>query len=242
MPSDDTVPSPVTKNLIGKKLLPAIRHQNTILNLVDSGVIEGELAAKWKKKVIEKTHMYELLEKAQEGDCKAMYRVSYRYYLGSGAFPQDFYEAFQWAQRAHQKGFVVATCLMATMLLDGQGVHQNVQEGMMYLGIAAARGSDSACRRLGYAMADGLYGLPVKKDEAIYWLRLSLSDKCKYKTNNSRGKAHAKLKLKSLLRSDSNMTLDTLSEQSCEADSTERSSERSSDRNSDRSSGDGVEL
>ena len=50
---EDEVKSPITNELMGKKLLPAVQVRNTIKAMVQSGAISGEKADAWNKRLAE---------------------------------------------------------------------------------------------------------------------------------------------------------------------------------------------
>ena len=79
----------------------------------------------------------------------------------------------------------------------GVGV-PNESEGMMYIGLAAGQGNDTAAKLLGAAYADGLHGFPVNKEKARYWLQKSISGECPIKSMTSDGKLDAQEQLDSL--------------------------------------------
>lgn len=128
---------------------------------------------KWKQK---------LLEKASKGNGSALALVGDCYYTGSRGFEQDYKRAFAFFKRADAAGNVWGTVNRGYMLVLGQGVFKNVHEGMMYIGIAAERGNDTAAALLGQSYADGLHGLPSDNGKSIFWLRKALSDECSLKS------------------------------------------------------------
>ncbi|CAB9514221.1 Sel1 domain protein repeat-containing protein [Seminavis robusta] len=168
--------SPITNEKMGRRLLPAIWVHNHIDTLVESGAIEGDLAAKWNKKVEQKKKMEELLKKADGGDGDAMHSVGLRFLLGLGGFNQDTELAFQWHQRSHEAGNVKSTAVVGRSYLLGTGVQLCRQKGTMYVSIAAGQGSNVAAFDLGMALADGKYGFSVNKAEAIRWLEKAVGD------------------------------------------------------------------
>jgi hypothetical protein len=57
----------------------------------------------------------------------------------------------------------------------GIGVRESEEDGILHLGTAPAQGSNAAAQTLGKTLAKGRLGLKVDKDEAIRWLKKSLS-------------------------------------------------------------------
>ncbi|CAB9510919.1 expressed unknown protein [Seminavis robusta] len=120
--NDGDLKSPITNEKMGNKLLPAIQVWNAIEKLVESGVIDGDLAAKWIEKVKQKKSMEELLKEAEGGDDNAMVSVGGKFYNGCDGFKQDKETAFRWYKRAHEAGNVPGTALMGLCYLGGWGV------------------------------------------------------------------------------------------------------------------------
>jgi TPR repeat protein len=172
------VASPITKELIGTKLLTAVKHKNTIETLIETEAITGPLVATWKKKVAEKEEIDKLLKKARDGDGMAMYLVGLGYYESQHGLTQDMEKAYFWMKKAHEKGVIAATTTMSMMLRRGDGVAQNLNLGIMYLTNAATRGCAIASVMLGSALATGDFGFDPDESEALYWWKHSLSENC----------------------------------------------------------------
>ena len=75
----DAVTSPRTNAVMGTKLLPAIQVRNTIKDLVNNGVIDGELAKQWKKSMDAKEKVEKTKKRAEDGDVEAMYDLGIWY-------------------------------------------------------------------------------------------------------------------------------------------------------------------
>ncbi|CAB9524813.1 Sel1 domain protein repeat-containing protein (Partial), partial [Seminavis robusta] len=134
---------------MGTRLFPAIQHRNTIETLVESGVIDGDLADKWNKKVEQKKKMEKLLKKAEAGDGSAMYSAGIKYGSGLDGFKKDKKLAFQWHKKAHEVGDVRGKALMGWCYLHGTGVAKQHSLGLFYLIDAASQGSNFAAYDLG---------------------------------------------------------------------------------------------
>ena len=78
----DDLRSPVTNEKMGKRLLPAVQHKNTIEAFVESEVVAGDLATKWEEKKKEQRQMAALIKEAESGDAAAMYKVGLYFNLG----------------------------------------------------------------------------------------------------------------------------------------------------------------
>ena len=185
--------SPITGKKMGRKLQPAIQHRNTIDTLVKMGVITGDLATSWN----EKKEKADLLNQAEGGNEEAMWRVGLSYSQGDGGFRQDDKLAFWWYEQSHKAGCVKATASLGEAYLEGDGVAQCNQMGMMYISLAAAQGSNLAASYLGDAFAGGLHGTREDEDEAVRWLEVAVGD-CPFDHLSDEGKEEAQKKLDEL--------------------------------------------
>ena len=57
---EDEVKSPITNELMGKKLLPAVQVRNTIKAMVESGALSGDKADAWKKRLEEEQEVIDM--------------------------------------------------------------------------------------------------------------------------------------------------------------------------------------
>ena len=90
--------------------------------------------------------------------------------------------------------------MTGSYLVHGLGVTESYSEGLVYLTLAAERGSNLAAYKLGRAKAEGSYGLAVNKKEAIYWLEKCLSPlSCSTKHLSAVATDKARQKLQELL-------------------------------------------
>ncbi|CAB9516575.1 Sel1 domain protein repeat-containing protein [Seminavis robusta] len=186
--------SPITNEKMGSKLLPAVQHRNIIEALLESGAIDGDLAAKWNEKVKQK----DWLKKAQKGDPYSMWGVGLLYDKGLLGLKQDKNLAFQWMQRAHDAGDVRATASLGANYLRGNGTPKCPKKGMMYVSIAAGQGSNLAAYYLGMALANGGRGMHNDKQEAIKWLAKAVGV-CPYMNLSEDAVNEAQEKLNQLL-------------------------------------------
>lgn len=191
------VKSPLTRELMGKKLRPAPYITNIIRRLIENEVITGDSAQKWKTKIKQKEETDQLKKKTTEGDVEAMMELGEKYYFGRNGEEKDYAEAFKWFEKAHSAGLMEATAIVGTMLVRGRGVEVDTTTGLVYLG-KASNASDYAAFRLGTAFAYGRYGLKVKKKEALCFLELVVSGNCTHQHLNERQKKEAIELLKDL--------------------------------------------
>ena len=141
--------------------------------------------------------MEALLKKAEGGDAKAMYHVGVLFKIGTEGFKKDRSTAFSWFKKAHEAGSVPGTAVHGGCLCY-DGYHQT---GMMYMGIAAAQGSDYAAYELGMAFADGKFNTRVNRKDAIHWLKKA-DGTCEFLQLTKESIPKAKMKLEELQESD----------------------------------------
>jgi len=178
---DDDVLSPVTQQRLESKTLhPVIHVRNTIEHLIESGIIEGELADTWKERMSEKKWSEEELkrtkEKAENGNARSMYELGEMYENGNNGLVKDYEEAYKWYKKSSDAGDVMGTALVGECLLCGMGVERNQTEGLIMMAFAAAGGSNYACHLLGEIYFKGLFGSKVNYASAKRWLEKAVAD------------------------------------------------------------------
>jgi TPR repeat protein len=181
---------------MGKRDLPPAPSKGQLFeSLVEHGLVTDDIVHQWSQKLRDQKSKEDLMKRAHRGDGNAMALVGDCYYRGSMGFKKNDRMAFNWLQRADAAGNARATAQMGYMLATGRGVPENEQEGMMYIGIAAGRGDESAAKMLGTAYAQGLHGLPINREKALYWLNLAVQDECPLKSMTEKGKLDAQEQL-----------------------------------------------
>eukprot|EP00978_Attheya_sp_CCMP212_P025018 scaffold79653_cov49-Attheya_sp.AAC.3 len=196
--------SPLTKNVMGVKLIPAVQIRNHIETCVRNGVITGDLANKWKKQEKE-NEMIEagaLMKKALGGDHEAMFLLGIFLFDGLNGFGKDQKIAFDWYERAANAGNVKALALSGFSYMNGSGVKENVTYGIALVTMAAERGSDLACLSLGLWLAGGDFDLVKDRSRAIHFLSLGLSGLCPHRHARREPKEEANLMLTKLTKLD----------------------------------------
>ena len=163
-----------------RALYPVVHVRNTIEHLVESGIIEGELADTWKKRMAKKKRSEKKLKKtkvdAENGDVDAMYDLALMYEYGENGLKEDDEEAYKWYKKAADAGDVMAAASVGQCLLDGSGVKKNQSEGLIILVTAANNGSDYACYELGKLYFYGRCGVEVNYASAKHWLEKALAE------------------------------------------------------------------
>ena len=149
------VKSPVTNELMGKRLFPAVQVRNSLKRLVESGAISGSKADAWKKAMAEEAAGAALRVRAEGGDASAMCDLGRAYFAGDLGLKQDETQAFTWFKRAADLKDVRGLTDCGVLYLEGRGVERSQSRGYIMLGAAAALGSEHACGILGEANAQG---------------------------------------------------------------------------------------
>eukprot|EP00977_Amphora_coffeiformis_P015318 scaffold4510_cov183-Amphora_coffeaeformis.AAC.3 len=193
------VKSPVTGQYMGKRLFPSPQTKNLIQALIDHGLVAGPLLETWSKNVSDYVDVAHWIKRARDGDAHAMAFLARGHCKGMGGLRKDLKVAYQWCKKSHDAGSCYGTFRMGYHLVYGYGVEKRVTEGMMYVLMAAERGSNAAAYWLGMWFANGKYGLSQNPESAVHWLQISLSPTCTVKTLTSDGKERAREKLRELL-------------------------------------------
>jgi U-box domain/Sel1 repeat len=190
--------SPVTHEPMGDNLLPAPQYETLIMSIIATGVIEEGLVSKWTA-AKEKMAAKDLVELANGGDTIAMENVGINFELGRNGFHKDCKKAYYWYKRGHTLGHVPATANLGACLCDGVGViKKDTKLGLMYLSIAASKGSDYAAFVLGMSFSRGVYGTVKDRQEARHWLQKCL-DTCDYHQMTNEMKTKARLELNGMI-------------------------------------------
>ena len=169
--SGHQVKSPMTREMMGRQLLPALQHRNTIEILILTGVINGDPADKW----YERKGREELLKDARKGDIEAMGKVASNYHFGLSGFEKNNDEAYSWCKRAQAAGSATGMAILGVILATGDG---EPEQGVMYLALAAGRGSNYAAYVLGSALINKDFGLHSDVDAARRLLQQSIDQSC----------------------------------------------------------------
>ena len=172
--------SPVTREKIkNKALFPSIHVRNTIEHLVESGIIEGELADTWKERMAEKREsesmVKELTEKANSGDFESMYKLALCYSYGRYGFKKNKKEGYKWAKKSADGHNVKGMAFTGHCLLEGRGVAANTSEGLILVSLAAGQGSKGSCKILGSMYFKGRHGVQQNFSTAKYWFEKTLA-------------------------------------------------------------------
>ena len=190
------VKSPITNEPMGTQLVDAIQTRNTIELLVESKIIEGDLAKHWTKRCLDKKLVKEAFLLAQEKKNKhAMYDLGRWYLHGAKGLPKSNSLALHWYYKAAQHGNVKAMAKAGFLMLeqlktnDGEkkdNANDNDFEisrfhALYLLEKGAGKGSDFACHQLGRAYLYGLHGLAKDRRRAVQYLFKVADGSCSYK-------------------------------------------------------------
>ena len=165
------VKSPVTNELMGKRLVPAVQVRNSLKRLVESGAISGSKTDAWKQAMAEREEVVALRAEAEGGDANSMCALAIRYDTGTHGLKKDFAQSFKWFKRAADLKKRCGLTNSGIAYLNGEGVERSCPRGIAMLGAAAALGSEHACAILGLANAEARYGLEQNLQEAKRWYR-----------------------------------------------------------------------
>ncbi len=163
--------SPVTREPMGTKLVPAVQVRNTIRSLIKSGAIDGEISAAWTKKLADEEEVKEMRARAEGGDEMASWQLGMWYQKGMKGLAKDDVQARAWYERSAAAGDPRGLALFGQYLLCGWGGPQDSALGLVNLTEAARHdGSDVAAYILGNTFFHGYHGLPKDPVQARPWL------------------------------------------------------------------------
>lgn len=106
------------------------------------------------------------------GNADSQVMLGIFYLNGIGVNTNDR-EAFRWYRAAADQGEAGGRFGLGSMYLFGQGCLPDFIKGVELIKSAAEMGYSDAQSLLGTIYADGVYGAPKDKDEAIYWYSLA---------------------------------------------------------------------
>lgn len=174
------VKSPSKGVMMGQVLKAAPHVKNIIETSIQRQYIKGDLAKKWKEKEKQRKEKVDLLKAAEQGDSDSMFDVAFNYGNGEDGFEQDYEMADHWCSKASAAGDATAMAKKGEFLVGGFGVAKDEKKGLLYLGMAAGRGSAFAA----YILAKKLWAegevVPVDKPMAVRLLEKALSGSCAY--------------------------------------------------------------
>ncbi|PWB93449.1 SEL1-like repeat protein [Methylosinus sporium] len=109
-------------------------------------------------------------EIAASGDAHAQYELGLRYAEGRGGAPRDPKLAFQWFEKAADKGFAPAQYRLGSIYEKGMGVERDYAKALSWYKRAADAGNARAMHNLAVLFAGGGDGKP-DYDQAAQWFR-----------------------------------------------------------------------
>ena len=140
--------------------------------LVENGTVDDVNIDQWKE-------VDETRSKAMNGDPGAIYDLGRWYYHGINGLVKNKEIAYSWSKKAADLGHNRAKANVGFMLYKGRGVEQNIAEGALHLGMAAAMGSPHAARNLAvlyYKGGNYAGGFAKDNGKARYWLNKALGN------------------------------------------------------------------
>jgi len=188
--------SPMTNQLMGPKLYPALQVRNAIHRLIKTGIIAGEAAQKWKAQQDEleamTKDMRETMSKAYMGEVRAMRDCGFAYRDGKHGIKKNSLVALKWFREAAKHDDAYAIVSIGIFYLNGTAVVRSYPEAMLWLTRAAMLGSEHAC----ITIASYYAGVAVKsakvlqpdKEYAIHWFKKSLDASEQDSVESSRGR------------------------------------------------------
>lgn len=174
--------SPVTNELMGKKLVPATQVKNMLMLLTERGVLKGETVDKWRA-TMEKKAEYEeriahLDAQAKAGDIVAIRYLGFGYRDGTKeGLKVDYKRANHYFEEGMTFKDPRCTTSLALAHLDGKGVpKKSPAYGTALMMRAAMLGSEHACAYIGWAYANGQHDFPRDHLSATMWYRKAVTE------------------------------------------------------------------
>jgi hypothetical protein len=110
-----------------------------------------------------------LLRAGQLGSVNAQRELGVAYATGDWSGPRDLVEAAHWYRLAAEKGNPESQYDLGFMLLLGEGITKNIEEGVMWLERAGELGECGAFRLLVDCYENGYCDVPVNGEKAALW-------------------------------------------------------------------------
>ena len=178
-PEGLTCLSPVKRTVMGKRLLPATWIAEAVTKMVETGLVDAESAAAWRRSKLDMVQVAALKAKAEAGDAHAMGRLGFSYRDGTRGLKRDAKEAFKWFKKAADHYDPPAATSCGVAYINGSGVARNHTRGIAMISRAAAFGSEHACSVLGWANECGHHGFDKDPEEATLWYKKMQACACK---------------------------------------------------------------
>ena len=190
--------SPMTQQIIGQTILPAIHVRNTIRHLIENDVIHGDYADAWKKGMETKQMVEDYVKRADEGDISVMWEVGQWHFHGRHGFDVDKKLGFQLFKKAADANDPKGMASAGSCLVEGWGTTPNICEGFLLSGIAAGLGSDLATWNLACWFHFGHVTVEADREKAMYYYSKVIDGSCSVQHLNEYLKSNAKTRLAKL--------------------------------------------
>jgi len=160
--------SPVTKEPMGTKLVPACHIKNFIERMAESGALAKEKAAAWSKRTKDQAKVEELRGKMRKGEASAALSLGIAYYFGKYGLMSDVYEAIRCYEQAAKSGSVEAMGRLASTFFHGsESMSKCEARALRWSSAAAVQGDALGLYTLGNCYMYGAAGLPVDVKEGL---------------------------------------------------------------------------
>tara|TARA_Y100000768_G_scaffold383501_1_gene365770 strand:- start:444 stop:1646 length:1203 start_codon:yes stop_codon:yes gene_type:complete len=174
--------SPVTNELMGKRLVPATQVKNMLMHLTERGILKGETVDKWRATMEKKAEYAERIvhldTKAKAGDIVAIRYLGFGYRDGTKeGLKVDHKRANHYFAEGMAQKDPRCTTSLALQHLDGKGVpKKNPAYGAALMMRGAMLGSEHACAYIGWAYANGQHDFPRDRLLATMWYRKAMTE------------------------------------------------------------------
>lgn len=112
----------------------------------------------------------QLVQRSQDGDSEALYRLAYLHDIGYDSIPIDTARSTQLYLQSAEKGNVKALNYLGFRYYNGDGVERDVTRGLHYIQKATESGDAHAASNMGFLLLKG-DGIEHDLQRAAYWLQ-----------------------------------------------------------------------
>ena len=183
--------SPVTNEVMGKRIRPAPWMVNAITKMIESGLVDKEMANEWNADRSNLVSAEGLRAKAAAGDAAAMARLGFSYRDGTRGIPKNPVVAFEWFLKSANLKYASAAHACGVAYITGSGVKRCIVRGIVYITQAANWGSEHSCGVLAWANASGQWGFDHNAGDTTLWYREMQKANCRDSNDIYRDRAKA---------------------------------------------------
>lgn len=120
----------------------------------------------------ERTALYNLIERADAGDAKAMFDLARLYDMGYDSIPVDSVRSIELYLNSAEKGYAPAMNYVGFRYYSGSGVKKDIDSAFYWIRAAADKGDITAAANLGFLLTESEF-FPHDENEARKWITIA---------------------------------------------------------------------